>query len=363
MATQALWSHGEMIPVATSDSREPALCMIGETLHLVWNANRMLYHARCEAGAWSQPTAVAFGEQPTLAAGPDGRLHCLFAHQFMRNYEIYEVVWDGERWSLPVNASCTYGVSSTPVVAVGADGAVHAAWADTTPGYSVIYYGTRSSTFWANRPVPGVRGIMPAIAVASDGTVFIAWSDRRGDTGVYDVFCTMYRDNIWSPPESVSDSRSANSLWPRLVIDARDQCHVVWQEEDADGTSRIYHADRRPNGWSNPIMISGDGAPCRLVQVAANRAGYIHAVWWDGTAFAHRAKPIAFDAAWREIEAIATTCLDAAALAVGISSARQIHLVWSGVGPDDLERLYRAERVPYPRFTVFLPVIAKVSRN
>ncbi|MGC8781282.1 MAG: hypothetical protein ACP5UQ_10490, partial [Anaerolineae bacterium] len=162
--------------------------------------------------------AVAVGEQPTLVAGPAGRLHCLFAHQFMRNYEIYEAVWDGERWSLPVNASLTYGASTRPVAAIGADGAVHAAWSDTTPGYSTIYYGTRSSTFWANRPVPGARGAMPAIAATSDGAVFIAWSDRRGDTGAYDVFCTIYRDNVWSAPESISDSRAADSLWPRLIV-------------------------------------------------------------------------------------------------------------------------------------------------
>ncbi len=358
MATQGLWSQSEAISVVAANSREPAMAMSGEVLHLVWNANRMLYHARCEAGAWSRPTAVASGEQPVLAVGPDGRLHCLFAHQFMRNYEIYEVVGDDERWSLPVNVSFTDGASSAPVVAVGADGAVHAAWADTTPGYSTIYYGTRSSTFWVNRPVPGARGTMPAIAVTSDHTVFIAWSDRRDDTGAHDVFCVICRDNVWSPPESVSDSQASDSLWPRLVIDQRDQCHIIWREE-ADGVSHIYHADRRPNGWSRPTVISEVSSDCRPAQVAANRAGYIHAVWWDGNALAHRIKPITFDAPWRAAELIPVECSDVETLAVGVSATRQVHVIWSGTDADGFQRIYHAVRAPYPRFTIFMPIIAR----
>ncbi len=73
MTQKAPWSASEVIPVAAIDSREPAIAMIGETLHLVWNHNRMLYHAWCSAGAWSQPTRVAIGEQPVLAAAGDQR--------------------------------------------------------------------------------------------------------------------------------------------------------------------------------------------------------------------------------------------------------------------------------------------------
>ena len=143
MAPKGPWSSSEVLEVATAESREPAVAMLGETLHLVWNCNQQLYHAWRTADGWSQATPVAIGEQPVLAAAPDGQLHCLFVNQFARNYEIYHVWWDGARWSLPVNVSRTAGASSQPALAVGADGSLHAAWADTTPGYSVVYYGTR----------------------------------------------------------------------------------------------------------------------------------------------------------------------------------------------------------------------------
>ena len=168
MAPKGPWSSSEVLEVATAESREPAVAMLGETLHLVWNCNQQLYHAWRTADGWSQATPVAIGEQPVLAAAPDGQLHCLFVNQFARNYEIYHVWWDGARWSLPVNVSRTAGASSQPALAVGADGSLHAAWADTTPGYSVVYYGTRDSFFWSTRPVPSGRGAAPTIASAPD---------------------------------------------------------------------------------------------------------------------------------------------------------------------------------------------------
>jgi len=66
--------------------------MLGETVHLVWNCNRQLYHAWRTSEGWSQATTVAIGEQLALAATPDGQLHCLFVNQFARNYEIYHVL-------------------------------------------------------------------------------------------------------------------------------------------------------------------------------------------------------------------------------------------------------------------------------
>lgn len=358
MTPKVPWSASEVIPVAAIDSREPAIAMIGETLHLVWNHNRMLYHAWCSAGAWSQPTRVAIGEQPVLAATAGGQLHCLFVNQFLRNYDIYHVAWDGNAWSLPVNASLTYGASSQPALALGADGTLHAVWTDTTPGHSTIYYGTRGSTFWANRSVPSGRGIAPSIAAAPDGTIFVAWSDRRSDTGVYDVFCSIYRDNVWNPPESISDSADANSLAPRLAIDSRGACHVIW-EEKRDGSCHIFHADRRPNGWATPSDVSEVEADCRLARIIANPAGFVHVIWSDGWSLTQRAKAIAFDAPWRASEPAAPNCCEATGLSPAMGATRRAHLVWSGLDDADVRRLFHSEREQFPRFSVFMPIVMR----
>ncbi len=349
------WSVGEEVPVAPAESAEPTSAMLGDVLHVVWSHNRMLHHAWRDAEGWSQPTPVAYGEQPALAAAGE-RLHCLFSAQFMRNYEIYHVAWDGVRWSLPVNVSSTYGVSRHPVLAAGSDGVLHAAWADTTPGYSTIYYGTRGATFWANRPVPSGRGIMPAIAVAPDGAVYIAWSDRRSDTGAYDVYCALYRDNIWYPPESVSDSATADSLYPQLAIDARGVCHIIWSEDNGE-TCRIYHADRRPQGWAKPTDVSQADADLGLARLAINPFGFVHVFWSDGATIHHRIKPQAFDAAWRSSELVTPNFAEPSALSPALSASRRAHVVWCGRDAAGSCRLFHVERTPFPSPSVFLPIV------
>ncbi len=349
------WSINEEIPVAPAESGEPTSAMIGETLHLVWNHNQVLHHAWRDANGWSQPTQIAYGEQPALVAAGD-RLHCLFSTQFMRNYEIYHVAWDSAGWSMPVNVSCTYGASRHPVLALNGDGTLHAAWADTTPGYSTIYYGTRGATFWANRPVPSGRGIMPAIAAAADGTVYIAWSDRRNDTGAYDVYCTVYCDNIWYPPESVSDSAAADSLHPQLAVDGRGVCHVIWGEDDGEAC-HIYHADRRPQGWARPVDVSQADAVPWSARLAINPQGFVHVFWSDGALLHHRIRPLAFDAAWRSDEIIISDSTEVSALSPTLSASRRAHLVWRGRDPAGTHHLFHSERAPFPAPGVFLPIV------
>lgn len=361
MASSVPWSASQTIPGAAPGSGQPAAAVVGETLHLVWSYNRMLYHAWRANGTWSQPIPVAIGEQPALAAGPDGQLHCLFVNYFLRNYEIYHVSWAGHGWTLPVNASLTYGASQQPALVVGDDGTLHAAWADATPGYSTIYYGTRGASFWANRPVPSGRGVAPALAVAADGTLYIAWADRRRDTGVYDVFCCVYRDGLWYPPEAVSDSADADSCCPQLAVDARGVCHVIWGEA-RDGACRIFHAARRPTGWTVPADLSQADADCSLARLVANPAGFVHAIWSDGWSFTHCVKPAASDAAWRAGEPINLIGAEVSGLAPALSASRRLYLVWAGFDQTQTQRLFWIEREPFPRFSVFMPIIARQQR-
>lgn len=358
MTPNAPWSASQAIPVATAESDQPAAAMIGETLHLIWSHHRMLYHAWRAEDAWSQPVQVAIGEQPTLAATAGGQLHCLFVNQFLRNYEIYHVSWGGRSWTLPVNVSLTYGASQQPVLAVADDGTLHAAWADTTPGYATIYYGMRGGTFWANRPVPSGRGSTPALAVAPDGAIYIAWADRRGDTGVSDVFCCIYRDQIWYPPESVSDSAHANSSCPQLAIDARGVCHMIWGEECNDAY-HVFHAERRATGWTRPTDLSQAATDCRLLRLVNNPAGFIHAIWSDTWSLTHRVKAAAFDATWHASEPITSDDLEVVGLSPALSWSRRLNLVWAGYDRAGSRRLFYAEREPFPRFNVFMPIIAR----
>jgi hypothetical protein len=233
---------------------------------------------------------------------------------------------------------------------------MHAAWADTTPGYSVIYYGTRDSFFWSTRPVPSGRGVAPTIASAANGALFIAWQDRRSDTGNFDIFCSIH-DDTWQPPESVSDSAGDNSLFPKLTATEQGEVHLIWQEE-RDGLYHVFQSDRRPNGWSQPSDVSQIVADCRLAQIATNPSGYIHAAWSDGQTISLGVRPTLLDAPWRDSETVSDECYEIDGLAMAVSKARISHIVWSAVDHSDTRQIFYAQREQFPKHTLYLPIVA-----
>ncbi|PKO20934.1 MAG: hypothetical protein CVU38_17460 [Chloroflexi bacterium HGW-Chloroflexi-1] len=355
MSAHNPWTTSAPIPGTQADSHAPALAIVKEKPHLAWTSNRVLYHACLTAEGWSSPVRVASGEQPTLAAAPDGRLHCLFANQFAGNYEIYHVYWDDGRWSLPQNVSRTRGASTHPVLAIAPDGALHAAWSDNTPGYSVIYHGQQREVFWSSVPIPNARGSMPALAITPNGDLYIAWQDRLSDTQRYDVFCSICHDGAWGIPELVSDKPEAHSLNPRLVTNVQGGCHMVWQEEEA-GIYRVRHADRRPNSWARPVDVSETDADCRLGRIAANRQGFLQAVWLEGQALNHRVRSPEYDAPWWDPETVCSECQGLSDLALAISRAGAVHLVTCGFDGVGSRCLYYIQREPVFKQTTFIPI-------
>jgi hypothetical protein len=355
MARDVPWSEYQLIPGVPPNSREPALVAVGQTLHLVYTNNRILFHTWWQEHTWTTPTRVAAGERASLAATADNQLHCLFSNQFVGNYEIYYTFWDGVTWSLPQNVSHTRGASTRPVITVAPDGKPHAAWADTTPGYSVIYHATREEPFWSNAPLPNGRGCFPAIAAMPNGDIYIAWQDRRPDTSRYDVFCSILHDEAWSIPDIVSDCPSGHSIQPRLATSTSGGCHIIWQEEE-EGIYRVRHADYRPGGWSIPTTVSTTGADCRLPNIVASHQGYLQALWLEGQYLIHRVRSTAYDALWLEPEVASDRCAGVTDFAMAITPTGQLHVVLCGLNEDGTRRLYHIQRQPVLRHTAFIPI-------
>jgi hypothetical protein len=359
------WSIPDPFPQTTPGDGEPALVTAGERLHLVWAHNQMLYHAyHTEDTGWSSPVQIAMGAAPALAVGaagslPADSLHCVFQNEFAGNSEIYYAAWDGTSWSLPINISHTSGASSGPALAAGPNGALYAAWTDTTSGEAVVYYAQRGENLWTSLPVPGGRGTLPALAVVPNGDLYVAWQDWRDETQRYDIFCAarLTAGEQWRAPEAVSDSLQAHSINPCLAATPRGTCHIVWQEEH-EGIYQICYSDRRPNGWSAPVVVSAPDADCRSPRLASNTLGYLELVWLEGALLRHAVRPPDFDAPWWATETVATDCAALHELSLAISHAGKPHLTWSA-GPADAGQLYYAERQPLFKHTVVLPIITK----
>ncbi len=354
MPTPTPWSASELISVAPSDSRGPAATLVGEVLHLFWTKDKVIYHATRTADAWSDPVRVAAGEQPSVVATPDGRLHCLFAHDFAEDYDIFYTCRESTGWSLPEPISRTSGDSLQPALAVAADGMLHATWTDTTPGYATTYHGQYHPVAWSNAPIPNGRGSAPSIATAPNGDLFIAWQDRNLDTGRYEIFCAIRRGAKWSLPYVISNNPNCHSLQPKLSTNVQGDCHAVWQEE-AGGIYRVRHAGWFNGGWTKPVDVSSAEADCRGARIAAIRQGLHEVIWVEGQGLKHRVRPADRDTTWWAGEIAPGSYAGLTDLALAISRGGRVHVVSCQVEAG-VRRLYYTQREPLFKHTVFVPV-------
>ncbi|MGQ9841912.1 MAG: hypothetical protein ACUVR4_15695 [Anaerolineae bacterium] len=362
MSAETPWSTASRIPNTPPDSHEPALAATADALHAVWVSNKALYHARFTEGRWGEPLRFANGEQPSLAAGPGGTLHCVFSHQFLGNSEIYYVRWDGIQWSLPQQVSRTGGASFNPALGIAQDGSSHIAWADTTPGESTIYYARPQGLAWAGAPLPNAPGGRPTIAVAPSGEIVVAWQSRvraPDETDYFEILAAVRREGAWSLPEVVSDVPDRHSISPALAINPQGSWHLIWQEARGS-TYVIRHAERLPGGWSAPADISAPGCDARLPRLAAAPQGFFQAVWVEGTILKHRGRPAEPRALWWGEEVACAACPGISGLATAISPATgELHVVWSAYEDSDQRWLYHASRKPLIRHTVFIPIVSR----
>jgi hypothetical protein len=359
MAVDPNWSPAEDLNFVPPNSEQVAIAAAGGAIHLVWTQARVLYHARRVEGAWSAPVKVAAGEQPALTATPDGALYCAYAHWFLGNRDIYMAVFRDGKWALPTLVSRTTGDSSDPDVYAGTDGRLHLVWADTTPGYSVVYYSTYDGRNWPLAPLPNGKGSRPTVA-ASSSTVHVAWQDRLASSqaGAFDVFATaQVGGGDWSLPHMVSDTRDLHSLLPRIAVNGQGQCHLVWQEE-REGTYALRHADLWPEGWSQPVDVSNPAVDARLGYALPNRWGDFQFLWSEGSQLMHRVRGGAAQGQWKPAEVACEECAGLSELAAAIAEKGDLHAVFTRYTNGD-RRAYYLRRKAIEQQKVFLPMISK----
>jgi hypothetical protein len=360
MAVDPNWSPVEDLAFVPPNSEQIAVAAAGGVVHLVWAQAKTLYHARRMNDAWTSPIKVAGGEQPALAATPDGGLYCAFANWFLGNREIYVATFAGEKWSLPELVSRTTGASSDPAICAGPDGTLHIVWADATPGYSVIYYSTRSGGAWVNAPIPNGKGSRPTVA-ANASTVYVAWQDRlaQSSAGAFDVLSSQRTGaGEWTLPDMVSDTLDLHSIIPRIGATAKGHCHLVWQEERGE-IYVIRHSDRWPEGWAQPVDVSDPQADARLAFALPNKWGQFQFVWSEGSVLKHRVRPGEPQSEWKPVEVACEDCAGLSELAAAISDKGELHAVFVRYldAEPGVRRVQYVRRKSIERIKVMLPLV------
>lgn len=235
------WSAPVAIAAHLKHAARPALAYTPDHVaHALWETHGQLFYAsQPPNAAWSAPVRIAAGTSPVIAVDSAGRLQAVFSNQFLGGYEIYHTIYQGGKWTLPMNISNTAGASFAPALAAGPDGALHAAWMDNSPGYWTLYIGSKDGAFWTNYPIPNARGQAPALTCAADGNLLVAWQERvptiDNPTGNYAIYFSELTDpDRWSMPVKVSDQPGKDALGPDLAFTEDGFAQLVWVEADQD---------------------------------------------------------------------------------------------------------------------------------
>lgn len=280
------WSAPFAIATGLSDAARPALAYTPDgKAHALWeSAGTIYYAARPTGAAWTGAVRVAAGLSPALAVDSNGMLHAVFANQFLGNYDIFHIMLREGGWSLPVNVSRTYGVSVSPALAAGPDGALFAAWMDNSPGYWTIYVGNWQGGFWSSNAVPHARGQSPSIAISAQGVVFLAWQDRlpaaEGSTGLFEIYNSQRIAGAWTLAINVSDIAVTDSIGAHIAVTPNGFGHVAW----VDGGQAVRYAFGKGYYWPDPETVALGAGGARGPRIVATNDALLHLAWDEGDA-------------------------------------------------------------------------------
>ncbi len=348
------WSEAESISSSTGRAVNPVVVAgAGDAVHLLWEENGRVYHALRSAGQWTAPRAIATGQRPSAGVTADGALHVVFSNEFAGRYNIFYEVFANDVWSLPRLVSKTPGMSTFPALAVDRAGVVHAAWADTSPGFSVIYHGWLQGT-WLNEPLRNARGAAPVLALdGATDDLHVAYQASGLSNGLREIYHLQGRTYEWSLPENISISPEQESLGVAMTCAPDGSTHLAWQEH-SDDQAQIRYVSGRQAAWSAPQPVPSLSADAREPELALTQDRLLSLIWreTDTIAYSRRELPAG---EWLPPKPLVVNSGGLGGLALAGAPAGDLHLAWCGWSASSERAVFYSQHGPLLRPQVFLP--------
>ncbi|MBN1402219.1 MAG: exo-alpha-sialidase [Anaerolineae bacterium] len=330
-------------------------------LHLVWEQDGRVRYARRDGIGWQVEGYFApTGDSPTIAVGPDGRLHLVYVDisTDSAQLQVHYCVRNAQGWGLPrlVDGGCS--LSDHPTIAVVGE-QVHVVWTERLDARNQLVHArsTNDGQLWDSvRPIPDAWGYAPVLAVGPDSTLWLAWqSEPEAPTGqASDIYVSRWNGVFWSAPENVSRTPTTDSRAPDLVATAPDEAHIAWEEESADGSPGVYHSARGILGWGAPILLSQDEG--RQPSIARTIDAGVYVAWDAGQSVHLRSRSAAGN--WDVPLSVASVAGGVRDVALAADREGRPWAVWSAMTEAGVWSLFFSSRVPVATATPTLSVTA-----
>lgn len=327
----------------------------GGQLHALWEENNRIYHSFRRNGVWSTPSSMVTGFQPAAGLAADGSVHLVFSSQFFGRYRVFHVIWNGDYWSLPKLVSKTSGNSTSPTLAIDRSGMVHASWADTAPGFSIIYHGWLEST-WLNEPIQNARGDIPAlVADSKQDKLYLAYQSPSLATGKREIYFAQGHVYSWPAPENVSLTPDTESMNAALASDGESKVHLVWQEV-VGNKSRVCYRSGLQSNWSASQDISDPAQDAHYATIAVTQSSQVSVVWQQGTTLIYRNRFTAGES-WNAEKPLVSNSRGLGEPVLAGAPNGEINLGWTGWVNSSERDLFLSQHEALLRPKMFIPSV------
>lgn len=181
--------------------------------------------------------------------------------------EIYVRTWNGSTWAEIGNSASGGGVSSTsgastsPSVAVAADGAPIVAWEVSAGSDYEIYLRRWNGSSWVEMGGSASGGgisnnsggsYAPSLIIGTDGAPIVAWYDASG--GDWEIYVKRWNGSSWVEMGSGSatgggiSNNSGSSRLPALAVGSDNTPVIAW-EDNSNGNWEIYVRQWNGTAW------------------------------------------------------------------------------------------------------------------
>jgi len=252
-----------------------------------------------QALAWSpelpvvQPITSA--SSPSLAAGPDGRVHLVAAIQLpgQSSQHIYYTYWNGTGWASLEDLPGPNNKEQQCHIAVDAANRVHVVGiyrpgaSGTSTPYTVFYW-QHDGAHWSGPEMlssgvgdDGNSATSPRICTDRFGDVHVIWSQDGMKGGEGDILYRKRQSGVWQPVQNITNNSpgtSYGSVSPDLAVDASGATlHVVWHDDFLNNGFQAYYT-RNTNLGDAGAWLS----PSQWFQLSSGPYQKAPRIWLDG---------------------------------------------------------------------------------
>lgn len=291
------WQAAELVNFGDSPQTTLALAVDAQnTVHAFWAAKGsnagIQYTQRPQAGAWTVPLAVGWGDDSfAMKLDPRGGIHLLYtcSSSACQGGLYYQEQLPSGAWQQPLKVA-DWQEQRALTIHTRADSAVQLAWIGTQNANNMsanthlaVLQKERSATGnWGPIGV-GFTGYdlqVGQLAFDANGRLRLLWTEQSWSVNGSTFYVEETGRNQWSSPQALI--RHAFDYSYQLLRDATDTWHLLATPPYFQMTTPLQRYQPSSGNWSNPTPAHQEAVNFRILTSATAPHGQMHFIVEDG---------------------------------------------------------------------------------